>query len=383
MIRVALVSHLSEISGGGIALLAMARGLDRARFDPVLILPGEGPIVARAREAGVQCVIADNPEESMAAASVIRKVRLLPGRISYVRSLARAFKTQGFDLVYVNTSLSVFPGIAAWLARKPIVWHVKETLTQPGAGTRAKMWMIERLASAVVYDSESGERAFPAARVGLKLVARNHVDVDRLAHAHPGPGLDDELGIRPGETVIVANGLFPRKGADVLLRAAGIVRKSVGRPLRFVLVGGVTPEHQTYFAELRELIARLGIGDCVSFAGVRDDMPEILKRSDILVSPSRNEAMPIVLTEAMAAGTPVVSTDVGDCRRLLEDGRLGILVPPDDPAAMAEALARILDAPGEAGERARLAQKVISDVYGSGHFWEPLEQLMLKVTDRW
>lgn len=87
----------------------------------------------------------------------------------------------------------------------------------------------------------------------------------------------------------------------------------------------------------------LGVTEFVHFAGVRNDIPALLAASDLFCLPSRTEGLGIAAIEAMASGLPVVASRVGGLPEVVEDGVTGLLVPPDDTAALAEALVRILE----------------------------------------
>ena len=109
---------------------------------------------------------------------------------------------------------------------------------------------------------------------------------------------------------------------------------------------------------LERQVQELGVGGLVEFLGHREDVPQVLADTDIFVLPSRTEAFPNVLLEAMATGLPVVASDVGGIPELVEDGRNGLLVPVGDAQALAAAIVRLMAEPQLAdalGEAARLA----------------------------
>jgi glycosyltransferase involved in cell wall biosynthesis len=110
---------------------------------------------------------------------------------------------------------------------------------------------------------------------------------------------------------------------------------------------------------LEEQVSRLALEEKVHFLGYRGDVPDILGASDLFVLPSRYEAMPVVLLEAMAAGLPCVVTAVGDNSYLIEDGVTGRLVSPEDPTALAEVLEELISDPLRRGRmKAAARQKV-------------------------
>lgn len=158
-------------------------------------------------------------------------------------------------------------------------------------------------------------------------------------------GLDaDAFSARPPRhrlrRVITVANLRPEKGHDLLIDAAAHVLRRFP-DAQFDVVGGGP--------ELNALVARAddaGVLHAFTFLGHRDDVPARLEEADIFVLPSRSEAFPNAVLEAMAAGRPVVASSVGGIRELIDHEHTGLLVPPDDSRALAERIGRLMaDAP--------------------------------------
>jgi glycosyltransferase involved in cell wall biosynthesis len=192
-----------------------------------------------------------------------------------------------------------------------------------------------RFAHAIVANSRAAaarlhDEGIAAERV--KVIA-NGVDLDRFRPV---------LRERPVTTVISVANLRREKAHECLLDAAA--RLAPRHPaLRYTIVGD-GPRAD----ELQALAWTLGIADRVRFLGHREDVTELLADADVFVLPSRSEAFPNGALEAMAAGLPVVACRVGGLTDLVEHGRTGLLVPPDDPAALADALDALVRSPGTA-----------------------------------
>jgi glycosyltransferase involved in cell wall biosynthesis len=133
--------------------------------------------------------------------------------------------------------------------------------------------------------------------------------------------------------------LSPEKGVDVLLRAMQQVVQVVS-PLTVLIIGD-GPQA----AELHQLANQLGLNETVLFLGARSDIPVLNRLFDLFVLSSREEACPMALLEAMAAGRAVVATHVGGTPEVVTHDVEGLLVPPDDPEALARALLMLLKDP--------------------------------------
>ena len=171
-----------------------------------------------------------------------------------------------------------------------------------------------------------------------------------------------ELGVPDGDLVVltVAN-LRPEKGYDTLLDAARLV---VDRdlPVRFVSVGRGSEEEAMTVRH-----RALGLGDRFTFLGLREDVLRLLVAADVFVLPSRQEGLPVVLMEATSVGLAIVATAVGGVPQVLTDGVDGLVVPPDSPADLAAAIARMIEDPELRGRlgRGALARSSMFDVAGA------------------
>ncbi len=162
------------------------------------------------------------------------------------------------------------------------------------------------------------------------------IDLNPYLKLSGAPGdIRREWGLSPGDLAVGSVGrLVPIKGHCYFLEACPQIKKEIPK-VKFILVGD-GPLRQ----DLERLSSRLGTG--ALFLGNCTNIPEILQGLDLLVHPSLNEGLGRVLIEAGAAGKPVVATRVGGVPEAVEHGRTGLLVPPRDPSAIAEACVRLL-----------------------------------------
>jgi glycosyltransferase involved in cell wall biosynthesis len=174
---------------------------------------------------------------------------------------------------------------------------------------------------------------YGVAQPGKLIVIHNGVDPKPFLDANP-VGVRTEFNLGQNRVMTTVGRLAPPKDPLTLLTAC----RSVKGDFVLLVVGD---------GELRSTVecsvSKGGSGHSVVLAGERVDVPEILAASDVFVLSSRKEGLPYTIIEAMVAGLPVVATCVGGVPELVEDGVTGFLVPPGDPAALAEALQKVLD----------------------------------------
>jgi len=221
-----------------------------------------------------------------------------------------------------------------------------------------------RCAHAVVANSRAAAQqlqseGLPADRIHI---VSNGIDADRFPA---------RSAARPVTTVLTVANLRKEKAHEVLLGAAA--RLAATHPhLKFVIAGDGPRA-----AELRALAQRLQIEHQVRFLGHSENVPALLAEADAFVLPSRSEAFPNGAIEAMAAGLPVVASRVGGLLDLIEEGRTGLLVPPDDPSALAAALESLIASPARAAALGAAARDEVTRRYSFDRMVRGFEDLFL------
>jgi glycosyltransferase involved in cell wall biosynthesis len=322
-------------------MIELIRRLDPDRWlVHVACFHAHGAWFGRAAEAAES--VAEFPVESFKRADIVRQVR----------AFARWCRTRRLALVQTTELYSnVFGLPAAALARVPVRIASRRELNPDKTPTQIAM---QRVAYAFAHQVVANSRA-AAERLELERVPRRKIAV-------VSNGLDFRqfrartAASRPRKVIVVAN-LRVEKGHDVLIDAAARVLPCFP-DARFEIVGS---------GPLRDkLVARaqaLEILHAFAFLGHRDDVSDRLAAADIFVLPSRSEAFPNAVLEAMAAGLPVVASAVGGILELIADGRTGVLVPPDDPAALAARLCELMADPSPAGRLGDAARQEVRSRY--------------------
>ena len=168
-------------------------------------------------------------------------------------------------------------------------------------------------------------------------VIPNGVDlVFNAESAEASKRLRDELSLREDDYCVLSAGRLARQKAQWVIVEAAAILKAAGQPCQFLIVG-----EGGLKASLQEMIKARGVEDCVKLLGFRSDMQQLLDVADLFVLPSLDEGMPMSLLEAACAKVPVVATPVGDIPKLLEHERSGLIVPLENPQALAERINRL------------------------------------------
>lgn len=285
------------------------------------------------------------------------QARFLLSGPAEVQAIRRLLREQAIDLVQVHGDTNPHAAIAAHLEGRAVVWQLYDTVTPP-ALRRLTMPLVRRLADVVTTWGEALGRAYPGTEALGERWIPVFPPVDAAEFSPPDPerraAARAALGVADDAFVVGAVGnRNPTKGHDRLARAVASLRAR-GIPAVGRVLGAPSPAHPDHDAAVRRQIAALGLGP-EAFA-IRDggrDVARLMAGFDVLALPSvrRSEGMPTVVLEAMACRLPVVATDVGAVRELVADGTTGLVVAPEDDAALTAALARLA---GDPGLRSRL-----------------------------
>ncbi|NLH06241.1 MAG: glycosyltransferase family 4 protein [Chloroflexi bacterium] len=373
-IRVMRIIARLNIGGPAVHVSLLTAGLNDGEFTSRLVTgvigEAEGDMSYLAREMGVEPVVIPTMRREIEPLNDLRTLRALT-------RLMREFRPH---VVHTHTAKAGFVGrLAARLTGVPVVVHTFHGHVFHGYFGPAKTRLfieLERLAArgsdVILTISERLRGDLLAYRIAppekirvvpLGLPLDSLRDLDGLRG-----GLRRELGVSTDTQLVgIIGRLVPIKNHDLFLAAARRVREE--RPdTHFVIVGDGERR-----AELEALVQEMGLADAVTFTGWRDDLPGIYADLDVLVISSRNEGTPVSIIEAMAAGVPVVSTDVGGVADVLLGGELGRLTPPSDADALARGIVEAL-CEGR-GPRTEAARTRAFEQYGAARLVEDMRAL--------
>lgn len=355
-------SHLLNVGGIETHLLSLLRHHDQARYRWCILAPTSPEFAAQAQALGAH-VVSWRPTNALDARALTSLVRLLRG--------------QHTSLVHPHNPLAALYGrLAAWWLRLPTVVTVHlpldDLLSRPHARTRSLYRWVERVLNygfthRLIYVSPRLGQAAAAASLAPRArvrVIENGIDLSLYSQTTARQSIRQAFHLS-GETPVLCcvARLEAQKGIDLLLEALSLLNADTC-DWQLWLVGDGQER-----AGLEAQSRRLGLKARVKFLGYRSDVPNLLQAADVFVLPSRFEAMPIALLEAMAAGLPSVVTDVGENAHLVESGLTGIVAPPTNVPDLARALRELLTS-AELRQRMGQAARRKAQAYGDEHMAE-------------
>lgn len=332
-VRVLQVVGGSKFGGAVWVVLSYVEALQEHGCE-VTVCSSVEPVADVFRGAGCEIVSIDE---------MTREIHPWRDLVSLVR-LTRVCRQGGFDVVHTHTSKGGFIGrAAARLAGTPVVLHTAHGFAFHESSSpvaTALYTRLERLAGRwsdrvlTVSDFHRQwaiqERLAPPDRI---VTVRNGISRRRLVVTRDRVQVRNELGVEERDVLLVSVGrLATQKGLATLIEALPRTL-SGGVGVRLVLVG-----EGPLRSALEAQVAAAQLTGAVNFLGFRSDVADILNASDIVIAPSLWEGLSISVLEAMALAKPIIATNIGSNLELLENGVSGLLVPPEEPDALADAI---------------------------------------------
>jgi glycosyltransferase involved in cell wall biosynthesis len=320
------------VGGAEMHLLALTKGLlARGHTPEIVYLKGAGELAADFLKSGIPVHKIPMERGSQSLAAILR--------------LRRFLRRAKPDVVHTHLLKADAVGaIAALLAgdRRRLLSskHNDERALLNPAVSRAHGWLSALDQRVIVLSDHVGRFVADHGRVWPGKIRRVYYGVDDAPFANAqANGFREELGLRKEDFVITCVARFaPQKAHEVLLRA--LSQGLLENPnLRLLLVGDDPFGGDRLRAEA--VAKDLKLGDRVRFLGIRRDVPRILAASDLFAMSSLWEGLGLVFLEAMAARLPIVATRVSAIPEVVPHGTAGLLVPPNDPTAMARAFLSI------------------------------------------
>lgn len=348
--RIVYLHASAELFGSDYVLLTLLKSLDRAHYDPCVILPFEGPLCGELRKADIAYEIYDLP--------VLRRQCFTPrglfvfsGKlIRCLLFLTRLIRTKEMDAVHTNTAAVWVGGFAAAITRRPHYWQVMELVERPRLVSWVMRKMVGLFSTKVFCISNAVRNFFILANLGKEAKFQTvYHGVDRSVYdrAISGRTLRETLGLSQDDVLVTFAGRFNGwKGQNILAEAMPSVFNQV-QNVHFLFIGSCFQGQEHFEQELKAQVAGLVQQGCkATVRGFQPNLPEWLAATDIFVLPSTSpEPNATVTIAAMSMGLPVIGTNIGGTPESVVDGETGLLVDPNDPDQLAQAIVSLVQEP--------------------------------------
>ncbi len=332
-----------SVGGSQISAVMLIMALDRARYEPLVILHEPGPLTGYLEDQKIDFEIL--PLGAYVGPG--------PGRLSHLRHilittpvLYRFLRRHTISIVHAQDGrMNQTCGMPARLSGASFICHQRSKYAPSGL-TQLAM----RLADGIACNSQFVRDGLPSSARAKATVIANPFDTDiaqPARHKARAAALQALDLSSDGRIVSFVGNLTTQKRPEVFLRAAALIRDGIETPVRFLIFGR---DREDLKPQLSALSDELSMADDLQFMGFHDPIAPWLAASDMLLVPEVDDAFGRSLVEAMLVGTPVVASDSGGHREIIEHEKTGLLSPPDDPMAMASAALTLLLDRGRSAE---------------------------------
>ena len=376
--KVLYVHTLPVISGSGLAVYLMMRGLNKDRYEVEFSCAPGGPLIDKVASSGIKVYPIRH---------FVQRIHIIKDILALME-LTLLIRRRRYAIIHTHNSKAGFIGrIAAKINGVPIIVHTIHGFAFHNFERpfRRKLFiMLERIVAS--FTNRLFVISMPLRDWGLKMGIGNHekyvlnydgIEIESFKKDFNREKIRKELNLRQEDKVVgMVAKLWEGKGHKYLLEAAVTIINKIPN-VKFMIVGdGYLRDYLLDYAK------RLGISNYVIFTGFRDDIPEITSIFDIACLPSLFEGMGRVLLEAQALGIPVVATSVGGITEVVKDNQTGILVNPADCHALATAIIRLLNDEALARKYQKAAREYIDEKFSARRMVENVDRVYSELTEK-
>lgn len=376
--RILFLDQSGQLGGAELYLHDLTQAV---RSTSRVVLFEEGPFAQKLRDSQIPVTIIEAP----AGLHQVNKhdglgsaLQGIPGLMRLARRVSRL--AEDYDVLFANTQKALLvAACAGWMADRPVVWHLHDLLIDDHftslnrtAAVQCSNWLTDR----VIVNSQATRKAYEEAG-GTKDTSLIYYGIDSTPFEEvTSQEIDttrNQLGLSDGPVLGVFSRLAPWKGQHVLVEALDHLPDA-----QVLFVGDALFDgDESYIEDLRSRIDELGHADRVHFLGFRDDVPLLMKVCDIVLHTSvAPEPFGRVIAEGMLARRPVVATRAGGAVEIVDDGRTGHLVPPNDPEALATTLSSLLNEPDRAKQLAEAGYRHAKETFSVSKMREEIIEVV-------
>lgn len=347
---VLFVHQSAEMYGSDKVLLSLVLDLESQGFHPIVLLPGEGPLLTALRAGGIETQIVPVTKLDRTTLSLKGLLGLPFNLLKSMWAISHILKGRHIDLVYSNTLAVLGAAVWAKFRRIPHIWHVHELLMSPGVVKQGFPWMLRLLADKVICNSTMTKEwlLHEQPSLGARTVVIWNGQGPRPP-VQPGAAVElrKRVGVLDGQLLVALVGRINRwKGQSLLISTANILWQRGFHHVQYLIVGGAFAGQEYLIEDLNRQIAGSEAREQIHITQFTNDVWSVWDACDIAVVPSTEpEPFGMVAIEAMAATKPVVVAGHGGLLDIVEHEVSGLRFKPNDAVAFADEIEKLIHSP--------------------------------------
>ncbi len=348
-------------------------------YNILIILPGDGPLKIALEKLGFQVEITN--------LGILRRKHFTPYGVfnrfkrlykSY-RFLKKIHQREKIDLIYSNTLAVIVGAVFSRRKKIPHCWHIHEIIASPRFLVRfLARWIDSSTQNPIMVSDAVATHWNKFLKKATPVVIHNGIVYS--PYYEPKIEARRDLQLPIGKIIITMVGrINPGKGQSFFLEIAKeLIQKH--KNIHFLMVGDPYPGYEQILESINSYICQNNLKSHVEYLGFREDIPEILKASDIFVLPSiLPDSFPTVVLEAMATGLPVVATRSGGVEEMIKDGETGFLIDIGDSKMGVERLSTLITQPENAQNMGKRGQIEVMHNYSYERFTQNIQNYICQI----
>ena len=344
----------------------------------IVVLPEDGPLKQRLEDAGVQTeIIKYDPTIRKRMFKSIKLFSIfMRDMVCTLFVYPKLIKKYHVNIIHSNSSQTMTGGYISKICKIPHIYHVRESYA--GFGLLGKLYKKYLLNSSdgIVCVSQAMADQFPVKELNRKVVVVHDGFYKEEFTKVPDSQIQsfrEKYNINGYILVgLVGRIILQRKGQDVFVQSISLLKDKL-KSVKFLIVGACFPGNEYHLEQLMNLIKELDVGKNVILTGELLDMGVVYSSLDISVMASATpEPFGGVTIESMAYGKPVIGTNIGGTPEQIDDDVTGILIPPNDPVAMADAIESLVNNPEKRKEMGKASQNKFEQEFTFDPYYQEL-----------
>ncbi|WP_230868047.1 glycosyltransferase [Iocasia frigidifontis] len=369
-------TYYSSFTGAQQSLYWLLKGLNKDKFEPIVITPGKGELINKAKKIGIKAKVIKYSSNlnvfdgKIKGYSFLKKLFVLISLIRYNISFLKYLIKEKPDILYCNNLRGVLTiGILAKLLTIPLLWYVRIDTSN---GIFDKIGT--RLADKIITISEGVRDIFDE-----KYLKKKAYKFETIYTGFNLKEYDDNKGakFKFDEEIIIgtAGSITLRKGYDDFVDMARELNR-VAKNIKFVIAGEPPRNSVTYYNKLKRKIKNYNLEKKIKFVGWVDDITDFLSSIDLFVLCSKNEGLPRVVIEAMAMAKPVVATNAGGTNEAIDNGKTGFIVDKGNKNELVAKIEYMIDNKEEMKEMGKEGRRKVENDFSLKTYISKFENLL-------